>query len=150
MRLDNLQANKGARHPRKRVGTGPGSGHGKTSCRGHKGSLARSGGKRSPGFEGGQMPLIRRTPKRGFRNIFQKNEFAEINLSTLERLVDAPKIDIQILKDLGLVKSRVEKIKILGTGELSRKITVIADAFSAAAEQKIKATGGEAIKKDKS
>ena len=147
MRLNNLETIKGSRHPEKRVGRGPGSGHGKTSCRGHKGSLARSGGTRSPGFEGGQMPLVRRTPKRGFRNVFQKIEYTGVNLETLNRLVDDNKIDIQVLKNRGVIKNRVERIKILGNGELTRKITVIADAFSASAQDKIKAAGGEVIKR---
>ncbi|MCX7919455.1 MAG: 50S ribosomal protein L15 [bacterium] len=147
MRLNELQTIPGARHRRKRVGTGPGSGHGKTSCRGHKGSLARSGGKKSPGFEGGQMPLIRRTPKRGFRNVFQKIEYAVVNLSDLERLTGVDTIDIKILKDRGIIKTRFDKLKVLGNGELSRKLTVIADAFSAAAENKIRSAGGEAIKR---
>lgn len=144
MRLNNLQAPMGSRHSKKRVGIGPGSGHGKTSCRGHKGSLARSGGKKSPGFEGGQMPLIRRTPKRGFRNVFQKFNYTEVNLDTLDRLaVDT--IDIQVLIDCGVIKKQTKKVKILGNGELRRKITVVADAFSTAAQEKIKAAGGEAI-----
>ena len=148
MRLNNLELSPGSRHPRKRLGSGPGSGHGKTSCRGHKGSLARSGGSRSPGFEGGQMPLIRRTPKRGFRNIFQQNKYAEVNLTELNRITAVSQIDIQILKDHRIIKSRVEKIKILGTGEVTRKITVIANAFSATAEKKITAAGGEVVKKN--
>ena len=145
MRLNNLEKTNGSRHPQKRVGRGPGSGHGKTSCRGHKGSLARSGGKRSPGFEGGQMPLIRRTPKRGFRNVFQQFEYTVINLDVLDRLVDDNKIDINVLKDCGIIKQRVKRLKILGTGEITRKITVIADAFSASAIKKIKSVGGEVI-----
>jgi len=145
MRLNNLEKTNGSRHPQKRVGRGPGSGHGKTSCRGHKGSLARSGGKRSPGFEGGQMPLIRRTPKRGFRNVFQQFEYTIINLDVLDRLVDDNKIDINVLKDCGIIKQRVKRLKILGTGEITRKITVIADAFSASAIKKIKSVGGEVI-----
>jgi large subunit ribosomal protein L15 len=145
MRLNNLESIHGAHHRNKRVGRGPGSGHGKTSCKGHKGSLARSGGTRSPGFEGGQMPLIRRTPKRGFRNIFQKIEYAEVNITILNQLSEDNKIDIVVLKDRGIVKNRMNKLKILGNGDLSRKITVIADAFSAAALEKIKAAGGEAI-----
>jgi large subunit ribosomal protein L15 len=145
MRLNNLETIIGSRHSKKRVGLGPGSGHGKTSCRGHKGSLARSGGKRSPGFEGGQMPLVRRTPKRGFRNVFQQIEYATVNVDTLNRLTDANKIDIQVLKEKGVIKNHTQKIKILGDGELHRKVTVVADAFSAAALEKIKSAGGEAI-----
>jgi large subunit ribosomal protein L15 len=145
MRLNNLESIHQAHHRAKRVGRGPGSGHGKTSCKGHKGSLARSGGTRSPGFEGGQMPLVRRTPKRGFRNIFQKYEYAEVNITILNQLSEDNKIDIAILKNRGIVKNRFRKLKILGTGDISRKITIIADAFSAAAIEKIKAAGGEAI-----
>lgn len=145
MRLNNLESNPEAHHRAKRVGRGPGSGHGKTSCRGHKGSLARSGGKRSPGFEGGQMPLVRRTPKRGFRNIFQKIEYAEVNITVLNQLSEENKIDIAVLKTHGIVKNRFRKLKVLGTGDINRKITIIADAFSAAAIEKIKAAGGEAI-----
>jgi large subunit ribosomal protein L15 len=145
MRLNNLESIDKAHHRAKRVGRGPGSGHGKTSCRGHKGSLARSGGQRSPGFEGGQMPLVRRMPKRGFRNIFQKYEYAEVNITMLNLLSEENRIDIVVLKNRGIVKNRFSKLKILGNGDLGRKITVIADAFSAAAIEKIKAAGGEAI-----
>ncbi|MDI6784191.1 MAG: 50S ribosomal protein L15 [bacterium] len=145
MRLNNLERTIGSRHPDKRVGRGPGSGHGKTSCRGHKGGLARSGGKRTPGFEGGQMPLIRRTPKRGFRNVFQRFEYTIVNLDVLNRLVEDSKIDIRVLKVRGIIKQRVNRLKILGTGEVTRKITVIADAFSASAIKKIQSAGGEVV-----
>jgi large subunit ribosomal protein L15 len=141
MELNNLKPNKGARKARKRVGRGPGSGHGKTSGRGEKGQKSRSGYSRQLGFEGGQMPLHRRVPKRGFTNIF-KTEFNVINLSDLERFDDGSTVDQASLREAGMVKGRVKKLKVLGTGELTRKLTVTADKFSKTAKEKIEAAGG--------
>jgi large subunit ribosomal protein L15 len=141
MDLSNLKPKKGSRHARKRVGRGPGSGNGKTSGRGEKGQKSRSGYSRMLGFEGGQMPLHRRLPKRGFTNIF-KTEYAVLNVSDLERLFDAgATIDAAALRAAGLVKGR-KRIKVLGNGELSKKLTVHADKFSQTAKNKIEAAGG--------
>jgi len=142
MELSNLKPKKGARHAKKRVGRGPGSGHGKTSGRGEKGQKSRSGFSRALGFEGGQMPLHRRLPKRGFTNIF-KREFAVVNTSDLERLFDdGATVDETTLRKAGLVKGQNDGIKILGDGKLSKKLTVVADKFSASARKQIEAAGG--------
>jgi large subunit ribosomal protein L15 len=142
MDLSNLKPKKDSRRPRKRVGRGPGSGQGKTAGRGEKGQKSRSGYSRRYGFEGGQMPLQRRVPKRGFTNIF-KEEFHVINVSDLEKRFDAgASVDENALRDAGLIKGRSKKIKVLGTGELSKKLTVQADRFSATARSKIEAAGG--------
>ncbi len=135
MRLSDLQPPSGCRKRKKRVGRGIGSGHGKTSCRGHKGQKARSGGGVKPGFEGGQMPLHRRLPKRGFTNIFQKR-FAIVNIGSLNRLSESL-ITPELMKEKGLVKDPRDGIKILGEGELTRPITVKAHAFSKSAKDKI-------------
>lgn len=141
MDLSTLKPNKGARRARKRVGRGPGSGHGKTAGRGEKGQKSRSGYSRRLGFEGGQMPLYRRVPKRGFTNIF-KTEFSVLNVADLERVFEAGTVvDAEALRDAGLVKGR-KKIKVLGNGDLSKKLTVHADKFSATAKSKIEAAGG--------
>ena len=118
MRIDDLSPIPGSRKKRKRVGRGPGSGHGKTSCRGHKGQRARSGGGTRPGFEGGQMPLQRRIPKRGFTNIFKKR-YTLINISDLERFGKDVRLDIAMLKNAGLVKRSKDGITLLGRGEIS-------------------------------
>lgn len=128
---------------RKRVGIGPSSGHGKTSCRGHKGQLARSGSKHRAWFEGGQMPLQRRIPKRGFNNIF-KVYYQVVNVSQLDK-IDASEITPEILVKSGLIDSICEPVKVLGNGEISKGKKVIADAFSASAIEKIKKAGGEAV-----
>ncbi|GAB4537476.1 MAG: 50S ribosomal protein L15 [Thermodesulfovibrionia bacterium] len=135
MRLCDLQPSQGSKKGRKRVGRGVGSGHGKTSCRGHKGQKARTGGGVKPGFEGGQMPLIRRIPKRGFTNIFQKR-FAIVNVGMLDRLQESI-ITPELLVEKGLVKDIMDGIKVLGDGEVTRAMTVKAHAFSKSAEQKI-------------
>ena len=140
MELSNLKPKKGSRHAKKRVGRGPGSGHGKTAGRGEKGQKSRSGYKSKLGFEGGQMPLHRRLPKRGFTNIF-KVEFAVVNLSELDRFDDGATVDAAALREAGLVRSG-KKIKVLGTGDLSKKLNVQADAFSKTAREKIEAAGG--------
>jgi len=141
MDLSTLKPNKGARKARKRVGRGPGSGHGKTSGRGENGQKSRSGYSRRLGFEGGQMPLYRRVPKRGFTNIF-KVEFAVLNVADLERVFDAGTVvDSAALRSAGLVKGK-KKIKVLGNGDITKKLTVHADKFSATAKSKIEAAGG--------
>jgi len=141
MELSNLKPKKGARHAKKRVGRGPGSGHGKTSGRGEKGQKSRSGFSRQPGFEGGQMPLHRRLPKRGFTNIF-KTDYAVVNLSDLERFDNGANVDETALRQAGLVKGQHDGIKVLGNGKLSKKLTVSATKFSATAKSAIEAAGG--------
>ena len=141
MELSNLKPKKGARHAKKRIGRGPGSGHGKTAGRGEKGQKSRSGFSRQPGFEGGQMPLHRRLPKRGFTNIFKK-EYAVVNLADLERFDNGATVDETALRQAGLVKGRNDGIKVLGNGKLSKKLTVSATKFSATAKQAIEAAGG--------
>ena len=143
MELSNLKPKKGARHAKKRVGRGPGSGHGKTSGRGEKGQKSRSGFSRQMGFEGGQMPLHRRLPKRGFTNIFKK-DYAVVNLADLERFDNGATVDEAALRQAGLVKGRNDGIKVLGNGKLSKKLTVSATKFSATARQSIEAAGGTA------
>jgi len=145
MKLNNLKPAAGSIHSRRRLGRGPGSGLGGTSTRGHKGAKARSGYKRKIGFEGGQMPLQRRIPKSGFKNINHKEYFA-VNLYVLQKLAeekDLTKVGIAELKAAGLTNGK-ELVKILGTGELTMKIEVEANAFSKAAEEAIKAVGGNA------
>jgi large subunit ribosomal protein L15 len=141
MELNNLKPRKGARHAKKRVGRGPGSGHGKTAGRGEKGQKSRSGYSRMLGFEGGQMPLHRRLPKRGFTNIFKK-EYAIVNLSDLERFNDGATVDETSLRQIGLVKGRVDGVKVLGHGKLTRKLTIHAAKFSESARKQIEAAGG--------
>jgi large subunit ribosomal protein L15 len=141
MELNNLKPKKGARHAKKRVGRGPGSGHGKTSGRGEKGQKSRSGFSRSLGFEGGQMPLHRRLPKRGFTNIF-KREYAVVNLADLERFDNGATVDESALRQAGLVKGRNDGIKVLGHGSLTKKLTVSASKFSETARKQIEAAGG--------
>ena len=145
MKLNNLKPAAGSIHSRRRLGRGSGSGLGGTSTRGHKGAKARSGYKRKIGFEGGQMPLQRRIPKSGFKNINHKEYFA-VNLYVLQKLAeekDLTKVGIAELKAAGLTNGK-ELVKILGTGELTMKIEVEANAFSKAAEEAIKAVGGNA------
>jgi len=140
MKINELKPNEGARKRAKRVGRGPGSGHGKTSTRGHKGQKARTGGGVKPGFEGGQMPLQRRIPKRGFKNPFKK-EYAVVNLKDIAG-IDSDIITPELLKERGIVKSLKDGLKVLAEGELKRALTIKAHAFSAQAAQKIKASGG--------
>lgn len=128
---------------RRRVGRGIGSGRGKTSGRGHKGQLARSGGGKGPGFEGGQTPLQRRLPKRGFTNIFAK-EYGVVNVADLNRFENGATVTRRDLEEAGLVKSRVFGIKILGDGDLEKALTVQASKFSRSAVEKIEAAGGKA------
>ena len=141
MRIHELSPVNHSRKDRKRVGRGPGSGHGKTACRGHKGQKARSGGGVRPGFEGGQMPLHRRLPKRGFTNIF-KREYVIINLSTLSRFEPGTIIDLEVLKKTGLVKREKDGVKLLGDGEISHPLVVKANKVSRTARAKIEAAGG--------
>jgi large subunit ribosomal protein L15 len=141
MELNNLKPKKGARHAKKRLGRGPGSGHGKTSGRGEKGQKSRSGFSRSLGFEGGQMPLHRRLPKRGFTNIFKK-DYAVVNVSDLERFDNGATIDEAALRQAGLVKGQHDGVKVLGDGELSKNLTVSATKFSKSAKEIIEKAGG--------
>jgi large subunit ribosomal protein L15 len=141
MEISNLKPKKGSKHARKRVGRGPGSGHGKTASRGEKGQKSRSGFSRQLGFEGGQMPLHRRLPKRGFTNIFKK-EHAIVNVSDLERFDNGATIDETTLRKAGLIKGAFDGIKILGDGKLTKKLTVHAAKFSESARKQIEAAGG--------
>ncbi len=146
MRLNELKPARGSRKARKRVGRGNGSGHGNFSCRGVKGQRARTGGKsQMPGFEGGQTPFWKKLPKRGFNN-FTRKDYAWINLGTLEAaFADGDEVTPQALKERGLVKQPRDGIKVLGGGELSKKLTVHAHKFSASAQQKIEAAGGKTL-----
>jgi large subunit ribosomal protein L15 len=142
MRLHDLKPRPGAKHRRKRLGQGESSGHGKTSGRGGKGQTARSGSSIRIGFEGGQMPLIRRIPKRGFNNARHTLRYIGVNLESLNRFNDGASIDVEMLRKAGLANGPVKRIKILGDGELTRKLVVRAHAFSASAKAKIEAKGG--------
>lgn len=141
MELHNLKPAKGATHKKKRVGRGPGSGHGKTACRGNKGQRSRSGHSMQPGFEGGQMPLHRRLPKRGFTNIFRR-EYAVINLDQLNIFKAGTTVTPEELVRRGLVKRSVNGIKILAEGELKTALIVRAHKFSSNAAKKIQSAGG--------
>ena len=143
MKLDELKPAPGSNKKRKRVGRGDGSGHGKTSGRGHKGQGARSGGNTKPGFEGGQMPLQRRLPKRGFHNPFRV-EFAVVNLGQLDKLPAGSEVTPENLAEHGLVNGKNRRVKILGEGSLSKALIVKAHGFSATAKEKIEAAGGKA------
>ena len=143
MTLDELKPAAGSNRKRKRVGRGDGSGHGKTSCRGHKGQGARSGGGTKPGFEGGQMPLQRRLPKRGFHNPF-RIEMSVVNITQLEAFASGAEVTPESLAAQGLVRGKNPRIKILGGGSLSKPLTVKAHGFSAKAKEKIEASGGKA------
>ena len=141
MKLHELKAVEGARHSRKRVGRGTGSGHGKTACRGHKGQNARSGGGVRPGFEGGQTPLFKRLPKRGFTNI-NRIDYAVINVEDLNCFEAGSVVDTAALKAKGLINKEYEGVKVLGDGELNVALTVKAKKFSKSASEKISAAGG--------
>lgn len=143
MNLSNLKPSRGAVKRRKRVGIGSGSGHGKTCGRGHKGEGARSGGPR-PGFEGGQMPLIRRVPKRGFKNIFKK-EYEIINVQELDVFPAGSEVGPAVFREKGLVKKESLPVKILGDGEIKKTLVVKAHGFSSSARKKIEDAGGKAI-----
>jgi len=145
MKLSELKPAPGSTHRKKRIGRGIGSGHGKTAGRGHKGRGSRSGGNTPPAYEGGQMPLQRRIPKRGFRrllkNAARRDEFAEVNIGRLAGFTDGEKVDPALMADRGLIAAG-SKVKVLGDGELKSKITVCAHAFSKSAREKIVGSGG--------
>ena len=143
MKLNELRAVPGAQHDAKRIGRGHGSGNGKTAGKGHKGQKARAGHGFRPGFEGGQMPLQRRLPKRGFNNIFRKEVYA-VNVSALNAFEDEAVVNREVLENAGLVPSGCDAVKFLAGGTLTKKVTVQADAFSATAKEKIEAAGGKA------
>lgn len=142
MKLHELVAAEGARHSRKRVGRGTGSGHGKTSCRGHKGQNSRSGGGVRPGFEGGQTPLFKRLPKRGFTNVNRK-DYAVVNVEDLNVFEKDSVVTIENLQEKGLVKKVYDGVKVLGAGKLEVALTVKANKFSKAAEEAITSAGGK-------
>ncbi len=144
MNLHDLSPMEGSKKARKRIGRGPASGQGKTAGKGHKGQKARSGGSIRPGFEGGQMPLQRRVPKRGFTNIF-RTEYATVNVADLEaRFEDGADVDVDAIVASGLLKKTLDGVKILGNGEITKKLNVKANAFSDTAKAKIEAAGGKA------
>lgn len=142
MDLSTLKPNPGAKHRRKRVGCGESSGHGKTSGKGHKGQKARSGGSIRLGFEGGQMPLIRKMPKRGFNNARFKKVWGIVNLRDLEKFEDGAQIAESTLREAGLIRGKLFGIKILGDGEISKKLSITAKAVSEGARAKIEKAGG--------
>ena len=142
MKLHELNPTDGARKDKTRVGRGTGSGCGKTSSRGHKGQKSRSGGGVRPGFEGGQMPIYRRLPKRGFKNVWRK-EYAEVNVATLNVFDDDMTVDAVALVEMGILKNVLDGVRILGDGELTKKLTVKAQGFTKTAIQKIEAVGGK-------
>ena len=142
MQLNELSPATGARKKAFRVGRGLGSGNGKTSGKGMKGQKSRAGGGVRTGFEGGQMPMYRRLPKRGFKNIFA-NEYAEINVETLNRFEDGATVDAVALIEIGILKNVRDGIRILGNGELTKKLTVVANGFTKTAQSKIEAAGGK-------
>ena len=143
MKLHELSPAPGSTHARKRIGRGHGSGQGKTAGKGHKGQKARAGRGMRAGFEGGQMPLQRRVPKRGFVNIFATT-YANVNVAVLNAFDDGAEVDLDALKKAGLVKKAYDGVKVLGDGELTKKLTVKATAYSKAAKEKIEAAGGKA------
>jgi large subunit ribosomal protein L15 len=142
MRLNDLKPRPGAKHRRKRLGQGESSGHGKTSGRGGKGQTARSGSSIRIGFEGGQMPLIRRIPKRGFNNARHAVRYNPVNVEALNQFEDGARVDAAMIREAGLANGPIRRVKILGDGELKRKLTILAHKFSASARQKIEAAGG--------
>ncbi len=141
MKINELSPAEGSRRARKRVGRGPGSGHGKTSCRGHKGQKSRSGGGIRPGFEGGQMPIHRRLPKRGFKNPFRK-EYSVVNVGDLGRFEADSRLDPDVLKQAGLVWKMLDGVKLLGGGEISHPLVVRIHKISESARRKIEGAGG--------
>ena len=143
MKLHELHPAEGSTTAQKRLGRGTGSGLGKTSGKGHKGAKARSGGGKRPGFEGGQMPLYRRVPKRGFNNVFG-TECAEVNVERLEIFNNGDTVTVDMLLDAGIIKKTLDGVKILGNGDLTKKLTVQAQKFTAGAKEKIEAVGGKA------
>lgn len=146
MKLHELKPNPGAKHRKRRLGRGESSGLGKTSGKGHKGQKARSGASIRPGFEGGQMPIARRLPKKGFNNAQFKTQYAIVNLSDLEaKFSDGDQVDEATLRAVGLVKGVCDGVKVLGNGDLSRKLTVSVDKISAAAKEKVEKAGGSVV-----
>ena len=143
MKLHELHPAEGSTSAQKRLGRGSGSGLGKTSGKGHKGAKARSGGGKRPGFEGGQMPLYRRVPKRGFNNVFG-TEYAEVNVERLEVFEDGAVVDAKALLEARIIRKELDGVKVLGGGELTKKLTVKAAKFTASAKEKIEAVGGKA------
>ena len=143
MKLHELHPAEGSTSAQKRLGRGSGSGLGKTSGKGHKGAKARSGGGKRPGFEGGQMPLYRRVPKRGFTNVFG-TDYAEVNVERLEAFEDGSVVNAEALLEKRIIRKKLDGVKILGGGELTKKLTVQAAGFSASAKEKIEAVGGKA------
>ena len=143
MKLHNMHPQEGSTHKRKIVGRGPGSGLGKTSGKGHKGQNARSGGGVRPGFEGGQLPLFRRIPKRGFSNARFKKVYTTVNLSDLNVFNDGDVIDINTLLEKGIIKKELCGLKILGNGTLEKKLTIKAKKFTETAKEKIEKSGGK-------
>ncbi|MBQ7986762.1 MAG: 50S ribosomal protein L15 [Clostridia bacterium] len=143
MRLDELKPSEGSRFESKRVGRGIGSGTGKTSGKGHKGQNARSGGGVRPGFEGGQMPLYRRLPKRGFTNIFAK-KYVTVNVEVLEKFENGTEVTAEVLKEAGIISKTLDGVKILGRGEVTKSLTVKVAGFTASAKEKIEKAGGKA------
>jgi len=141
LKLNNLSPSEGARRNKKRVGRGPGSGRGKTATRGHKGARSRSGFSAKPGFEGGQMPLHRRLPKRGFNNIFRR-EYVIVSLSDLDRFDAGTTVDRRALLDAGIIRRTDGPVKVLANGEISKAVTVDVDKVSSGARDKITAAGG--------
>ncbi len=141
MDLHSLQTAEGSKHRRIRLGRGRASGKGKTSGRGHKGQMSRTGSVHKPLFEGGQMPLVRKLPKRGFSN-FTRKTFVPVNLDALAKFDEGTEITIELLKEKGLVNGRFDGVKILGNGSVEKKLTVKVNAFSATAKEKIEAAGG--------
>ena len=143
MRLHDLKPNSGAKHRRKRLGCGESSGHGKTSGKGHKGQKARSGGSIRPGFEGGQMPLIRRLPKRGFNNQAFRTVYGIVNLDELEkRFEDGAAINEKLLRGAGIIRGSLDGVKVLGRGDVNKKFHLEVDSISASAREKIEKAGG--------
>lgn len=143
MKLHELKAVEGSTKARKRIGHGPGSGTGKTSGKGEKGQNARSGGGVRPGFEGGQLPLFRRLSKRGFNNYNFKTVYATVNVGDLERFEEGTVVTPELLKETGLIKKELDGVKVLGNGELTKKLTVKAAKFSDTAKTKIENIGGK-------
>ena len=143
MKLHDLKPAVGATTAPKRLGRGTGSGLGKTSGKGHKGAKARSGGGKRPGFEGGQMPLYRRVPKKGFTNIF-RTEYATVNVGQLEAFDNGAVVTAAMLKEAKIIRKTLDGVKVLGNGELTKKLTVEAAKFTASAKEKIEALGGKA------
>lgn len=143
MRLDELKPTEGSRFETKRVGRGIGSGTGKTSGKGHKGQNARSGGGVRPGFEGGQMPLYRRLPKRGFTNIFAK-QYVTVNVEVLEKFENGAEVTAEALKEAGIISKVLDGVKILGRGEITKSLNVKVAGYTASAKEKIEKAGGKA------